>query len=157
VCFVVKILSVVADLTYRQGAAVLARRADGRYLIVRKDREHHAWQFPQGGLEPGETAAEAAVREFTEELGTDKIRLLGDARGVHRYDFPPWANRDWAGTKYRGQEVQLFLAEYLGTDAEIALEPTELADYAWVTPAELPEYLEDPNYLSLVQKIINAG
>ena len=28
-----------------------------------------AWMIPKGGVDPGETAADAAIREFEEELG----------------------------------------------------------------------------------------
>lgn len=33
-------------------------------------RDEGAWMVPKGGIEPGETAADAARREFEEELGS---------------------------------------------------------------------------------------
>ena len=50
---------------------------DGRVALierVRDGRRHYV--FPGGGVEPGETPAEAAVREAYEELGVE-VRLLG--------------------------------------------------------------------------------
>lgn len=43
---------------------------DGRILAAQRDRGELAggWEFPGGKLEPGETAAEACVREVREEL-----------------------------------------------------------------------------------------
>ncbi len=38
-----------------------------------RNRDAGAWMIPKGAVEPGETAAEAALREFEEETGT---RLL---------------------------------------------------------------------------------
>jgi predicted NUDIX family NTP pyrophosphohydrolase len=35
-----------------------------------KNRDAGAWMIPKGMIEPGETAAEAALREFAEETGT---------------------------------------------------------------------------------------
>lgn len=35
-----------------------------------RNRDAGAWMIPKGGLEPGEDAAAAALREFAEELGT---------------------------------------------------------------------------------------
>ncbi len=35
-----------------------------------RNRDAGAWMIPKGAVEPGETAAEAALREFAEETGT---------------------------------------------------------------------------------------
>lgn len=145
-------------LNYRQSGAVIAVRDDGHVLLVRKPRRHHAWQFPQGGVESGEDFRTAAVREFHEEVGTDKVEIIGDERGCYRYDFPP--NAEFPAyvvdrTAYRGQEVHLFLARFIGTDADIHLNLTELAEWRWVTVAELPTLVESPEYLALVTDILN--
>jgi 8-oxo-dGTP pyrophosphatase MutT (NUDIX family) len=66
------------------------------YLLVKKPRKYHAWQFPQGGQEPGESAAEAALRELKEECGSDlKSRLIDiySPVGTYQYKFPPKFNR----------------------------------------------------------------
>ncbi|HEY4070556.1 MAG TPA: NUDIX domain-containing protein [Sphingomicrobium sp.] len=36
-----------------------------------RNRDAGAWMIPKGAIEPGETAAEAALREFQEETGTE--------------------------------------------------------------------------------------
>lgn len=60
------------------------------YLLVKKPRKEHAWQFPQGGQEKEETAAEAAVRELREECGSNlKVQLTNNsAVGIYQYKFP---------------------------------------------------------------------
>ena len=60
------------------------------YLLVKKPRKNHAWQFPQGGQEKEETEAEAALRELREECGSDlKVELCDKtAIGVYQYRFP---------------------------------------------------------------------
>jgi hypothetical protein len=61
------------------------------YLLVKKPRKHHAWQFPQGGQEKDETAAEAALRELREECGSDlQVRLVDSTSpiGIYQYKFP---------------------------------------------------------------------
>jgi 8-oxo-dGTP pyrophosphatase MutT (NUDIX family) len=66
------------------------------YLLVKKPRKHHAWQFPQGGQDPGELATEAALRELREECGPElKSRLIDTASpiGTYQYKFPPAFNR----------------------------------------------------------------
>ena len=62
-----------------QSAGILLFRRTGRGIEVllvhpggpywqRKDQG--AWMIPKGAIEPGESAAEAALREFEEEVGT---------------------------------------------------------------------------------------
>ena len=60
------------------------------------------WEFPGGKLEPGESAEQALVREFDEELGT----VVRAARPLIRlrHDYPEYSVRlsvfeitDWAG------------------------------------------------------------
>ena len=60
-------------LLHRRGQAgleVLLVRPGGPFW---RGRDAAAWMIPKGGLNPGETAIEAAVREFEEELGTAPI------------------------------------------------------------------------------------
>jgi predicted NUDIX family NTP pyrophosphohydrolase len=38
-----------------------------------RNRDMGAWMIPKGGLEPGEDAAAAALREFEEEIGSPAI------------------------------------------------------------------------------------
>jgi 8-oxo-dGTP pyrophosphatase MutT (NUDIX family) len=60
--------------------------------------DHHAGQvsLPGGMIEPGETASEAAVREFHEELGAEDVdvRILGPLTplylGVSHFRVEPW-------------------------------------------------------------------
>jgi 8-oxo-dGTP pyrophosphatase MutT (NUDIX family) len=49
--------------------AVRGEGADAEVLIVRARKNPNDWIFPKGHIEPGETAAEAAVRELREEAG----------------------------------------------------------------------------------------
>jgi 8-oxo-dGTP diphosphatase len=54
-------------------AGAVVRDADGRLLLVRRGRPpaQGSWTLPGGRVEPGESAAEAAVREVREETGLD--------------------------------------------------------------------------------------
>jgi 8-oxo-dGTP diphosphatase len=52
-------------------AGAVVRDGEGRLLLVRRGREpgRGRWSLPGGRVEPGETAAQAAVREVREETG----------------------------------------------------------------------------------------
>lgn len=67
----------------RHGAAVavVARRRDGRFVFIRQFRkamERMCFEVMAGGVDPGEAAEAAAVRELKEETGyePDSIRFL---------------------------------------------------------------------------------
>ena len=50
--------------------AIALVHRDGRYLIARRRESAHLggmWEFPGGKIEPGETPAQAALRELWEE------------------------------------------------------------------------------------------
>lgn len=141
--------------TFRKNASIIARR-DDKFLLVRKPRDHHAWQFPQGGVEANENFLEAAQREFLEEIGTDKIEIVGDESGIYFYDWPTTIEVEESLRKFRGQEVHIFLAEFLANDTEIVLDKNELTEWRWVAHDELAELIESPEYLAKILEIIDA-
>ena len=59
--------------------AVRGHGPDTDVLIVRAKKNPGEWIFPKGHIEPGESAAEAAIRELQEEAGVvgDVIRRAG--------------------------------------------------------------------------------
>ncbi len=74
-------LNVAAAMIVNDAGAVLCvRRGASKFASTA-----HRWEFPGGKIEPGETPAQAAVREIREELGMD-IRPLADGPTVeHAY------------------------------------------------------------------------
>ena len=58
------------------GILLFRKLLDVEVLLIRpggpfwRNREAGAWMIPKGAVETGETAAEAALREFEEETGT---------------------------------------------------------------------------------------
>jgi 8-oxo-dGTP diphosphatase len=62
--------------------AVLVDGEDRILLALWNEGDRPAWTLPGGGVEPGETPEDAAVREVREETGFDVelVRLLGEDR-----------------------------------------------------------------------------
>ena len=96
--------------------------------------KEHSWQFPQGGLKPGETLEAAMYRELKEEVGLSPqhVRILGRTRDWLRYDVPSqWIRREWRGN-YRGQKQIWFLLLLVGRDCDVSLRASSKPEFdAW--------------------------
>ena len=58
----------IAKLPYRQNVGLMVLNAQGEVFVgQRKDNAVAAWQMPQGGIDKGEDAQTAALRELEEE------------------------------------------------------------------------------------------
>ena len=93
---------------YRPNVAIVIVNARNQVFWGKRIREH-SWQFPQGGINPGETPEQAMYRELREEVGLDPdhVRILGRTRDWLRYEVPQhWIKREWRGS-YRGPEADL--------------------------------------------------
>src|SRR4029078_10802241 len=78
----------------------VGRRADG---AGEEEGRGQWWQMPQGGIDPDEDPADAALRELIEETGIPTVKILGETSGWLRYDLPPHlVGKAWAG-RYVGQ------------------------------------------------------
>lgn len=91
------------------------------FIACRNDIED-AWQFPQGGIDEGETPKVALLRELKEEIGTDEVEILAE--------YPEWLNYDFPGTvakkmyPFDGQTQKYFLVR-LKDDETVNLDTKE--------------------------------
>lgn len=94
----------------------------------------HAWQFPQGGINHGESPEQAMYRELWEELGLrpQHVRIVGRTRDWLRYDVPRnWVRREWRSA-YRGQKQIWYLLRMVGRDCDVCLRATDHPEFdAW--------------------------
>jgi 8-oxo-dGTP diphosphatase len=115
---------------------VAVRRLDERLLLVRRC-DSGAWELPGGRVDVGETAAQAAVREVSEEAGL-QVSVTGLV-GV--FTDPGHVIRSREG-EVRQQFALVFRARADGGVAHADLDETSEA--AWVAVADLPHLLIEP-------------
>jgi len=76
-------------------------------FIAERSDLHGVWQFPQGGIDEGESAEEALFRELKEEIGTKKIEIIAEYPEWIAYDFPPHVAAKMA--PFSGQKQRYYL------------------------------------------------
>ena len=146
---------------YRPNVAAVLQRADGLVLIGQRADYPESWQFPQGGIDRGETPEDAVRREIAEEVGLGpEVYRITARSGPHRYEFP--AGRDRRG--HDGQEQTYFLCHLHGPGPpaiDLARTCGEFAAFRWVPPVGFPVHLAPPMkqavYREVLQRLFPEG
>ena len=130
---------------YRPCVGVLLLNADGGIFVGERIDTPGAWQMPQGGIDAGESPAEAASRELQEETGIADAALLAVSEKWLTYDLPgELASQAWNG-RFRGQ-AQIWVAfRFDGDEGAIDLEAhhAEFSRYKWTDPESLLSEIVD--------------
>ena len=98
----------------------------------------HLEQFPQGGINPGESAEQAMYRELFEEVGLSRkdVRILASTRNWLRYKLPKRLVRWDTKPVCIGQKQKWFLLQLIGNDADINMQTSstpEFDGWRWVS------------------------
>jgi putative (di)nucleoside polyphosphate hydrolase len=136
-----RLFSAEPDPAYRRNVGIMLLNPQGLAWVGRRlDRTDESWQMPQGGIDPGERPAAAALRELEEEIGTARAEILCEAPGWLTYDLPPDLAAGFWNGKWRGQAQRWFALRFTGTDGDIDIDTAhpEFDAWAWVPRAELP-------------------
>ena len=127
----------ISKLPYRSCVGVMLVNEAGEVFVgQRKDRDFDAWQMPQGGVDKGEAADEAALRELEEEIGVGRelVSIIAQSDGWLAYDLPhDLVPNIWKG-RYRGQQQKWFLMRFTGRDDQVNIETDhpEFSKWRWV-------------------------
>jgi 8-oxo-dGTP pyrophosphatase MutT (NUDIX family) len=105
------------------GGVVYRRQGEDTEVTLaarRTRRGELVWGLPKGGIDEGETAEEAAIREVREETGLDAD--IEAPLGVIRYFYV------WEGIRVR-KTVRFFLMRATGGD--VSVHDHEMEDVRW--------------------------
>ena len=140
-------------LPYRPCVGMMVLNRAGRVFIGRRidGPEHvdmvHAWQMPQGGIDPGEDPWPAALRELYEETNIRSVQKVGEIEEWLAYDIPSEiVGQAWKG-KYRGQQQKWYALRFTGEENEIDIahpaggHKPEFAEWRWEPMENLPRLI----------------
>ncbi len=137
----------MSELPYRPNVGAVLFNRDGLVLVARRANLPNAegapggWQLPQGGIDPGEDARAAVLRELAEEIGTDRATVIDEHPDWLSYELPPHLLGVAFGGRYRGQRQRWFALRFDGADSDIRLDldpQPEFDAWRWTPLASLP-------------------
>lgn len=96
------------------------------------------WDFPKGGVKPGESPYEAVLREVREETGGERYRIVKQFDESIDFAFDEGARRTIG---YDRQETSMFLLEYLGDRFEPGSRDEEIDQVHFFSALEVSRHL----------------
>ncbi|ABF13947.1 RNA pyrophosphohydrolase [Candidatus Palibaumannia cicadellinicola] len=127
----------INEYGYRPNVGIVIGNFNGQVLWARRYKQN-AWQFPQGGINSGETAEQAMFRELFEEVGLrpKDVRILTTTRYWLKYKIPHQFIRWDAKPICIGQKQKWFLLQLVCKDTRINIQcgkKPEFDSWKWVS------------------------
>ena len=121
---------------FRANVGIVVCNCEGRVFWGKRLGEH-SWQFPQGGIDHGETPEEAMYRELHEETGLlpKDVRVVGSTSDWLHYHLPKHLVRQHSSPLCIGQKQRWFLVHLISDDSCFNLRSTdnpEFDGWRWV-------------------------
>lgn len=123
---------------YRPNVGIMVANDQGQLLWARRVGGRDAWQFPQGGINEGESPREALFRELEEEVGLspDAVEVIASTRSWLRYRLPRRFLRKGQEPMCIGQKQKWYLLRLLAEDSAVQLDRNpkpEFDHWRWVS------------------------
>jgi 8-oxo-dGTP pyrophosphatase MutT (NUDIX family) len=99
---------------------ILLQNKAYQFLLI----QHHAghWGFPKGHANPGESALEAACREFVEETGISDFEVLDQVSFLEKYTF--------TRRRQKFEKTVLYFPAFANSSI-VECQKEEIRAYAW--------------------------
>ena len=145
---------------HRNIVGVVVISKEGKIFLVRSSPTYKGsyegfWVIPGGGIEEGETALQAVIRETREETGIDisqyQINLVNDTRtGKSEKTLKTTGER--VLVKMNFSEFTVVISDSLTSDMTVTLSP-EHSEYKWFDKEDLKEVTMSPPTLGLFKQL----
>lgn len=146
------------QLEMRQGTIGIIMDDTNNFLIVQMvSYGENDWRFPGGGVDDGESAEQAILRELLEELGSDKFEILKKSDYLVEYDWPSFVIAERLikkGVTHKGQQQTQFFIKFTGDKEEIKYDPEELRQIKWVKYEDLETHFTFAGQWEMAEKTI---
>jgi len=122
---------------YRANVGIVIINDRGQVFWARRYGQH-SWQYPQGGIDKGESAEQAMYRELHEEVGLnpEHVKVVASTKHWLRYKLPKRLIRHDSKPLCIGQKQKWFLLKLTSQESSVDLlhsEHPEFDDWRWVS------------------------
>ena len=145
---------------YRANVGIMLSNQHGELLWAQRMGQD-AWQFPQGGVNQGETAEQAMFRELWEEIGLQAVdvEIMASTSSWLRYKLPKRMVRRNSQPVCIGQKQKWFLLRLASDENRLNLQSTnspEFEGWKWVDywyPVDQVVYFKKRVYRCALQQL----
>lgn len=121
---------------FRSNVAIVISNGRGQ-LFWAKRLGQNAWQFPQGGVDKGESAEETLYRELYEEVGLESndVKIIQRSKKWLRYHIPTQMQRKNSKPLCIGQKQKWFYLKLTGDPSKVRFDAAgtpEFDNWEWV-------------------------
>lgn len=122
---------------YRANVGIVITNGKGQVFWARRFGQH-SWQYPQGGVDKGESAEQTMYRELYEEVGLKphQVEIMASTKHWLKYRLPKRLIRHDSNPVCIGQKQKWFLLKLLCKDEDVNLLHSghpEFDDWRWVS------------------------
>ncbi len=131
-------MAVIDRRGFRSNVGIIIVNSEKK-LFWAKRIGQDAWQFPQGGMHPGETPEETLFRELEEEVGLKPadVEIISSTERWLYYRLPSYLIRYHSRPLCIGQKQKWFLLKLVSSEDQINLnsqgEKPEFDGWRWVS------------------------
>lgn len=115
---------------FRPNVGIILSNSDGKVFWGKRIGQR-SWQFPQGGINEGETPLEAMYRELHEEVGLteEHVEVMGSTANWLTYRLPKHLIRRRSKPLCIGQKQVWYLLRLTSDDSCVDLRATDVPEF----------------------------